>query len=49
MFFECADGVLSGISAVDIRWYQLVVNVGSSAKILEGSGGFIVQLLEPWS
>jgi len=49
MIFECVDGMLGSIAAVDIRWYQLVVNVGISEKILEGGGSFVVQALELWS
>jgi len=45
---EQADGALGGIVAVDIWWSQLVVNVSISEKVLEGSEGFIVQLLESW-
>ena len=43
MVLERADGALSSITAMKVRWCQLEVNTLQQHKLLEGSGGFIVQ------
>jgi hypothetical protein len=44
--FEGPNGTFSSISAVDIGWRQLGINVVIRQVLEEGMGGFIVQTLE---
>jgi hypothetical protein len=35
VFFECSDGSLSGVAAVTVGWYQLVIHVIGGEKVLQ--------------
>ncbi len=46
MIFEGLDCTFSRISVMDVWWDQLEINILSCHKVLEGTGGFIVKVLE---
>lgn len=46
MVFEGPDGPFSCISAVEMRWSQLKVNLGFAHMGLKGLTGFIIEALE---
>ena len=48
MVFERLNGSFCRISAVDVGWDQLIVDSFLSNGSFEGSGCFVVELLESW-
>jgi hypothetical protein len=48
VIFERANGAFGSVSAVDVRWSELVVDVDAGHELLESGGCFVVELLELW-
>ncbi|MEM7178391.1 MAG: hydantoinase B/oxoprolinase family protein [Pseudomonadota bacterium] len=45
MILVCSDGSFCGIAAMDVRWDELVVDVGVAEKLFERGGAFVVETL----
>jgi hypothetical protein len=48
VFFEGPDGEFRGVSAMSVRWHQLVSNIIDGEEILQSGGCLVVESLEFW-
>jgi hypothetical protein len=48
VLFECSDGSFSGIAAVTVGWYQLVLHIIGCEKVLQSVRCLVVECLVFW-
>jgi hypothetical protein len=48
VFFECSDGSFSGVAAVTVGRYQLVLHIIGGEKVLQSGLCLVVECLEFW-
>jgi hypothetical protein len=48
VFLESPDGAFRGVSAMTVRWHQLVSDIIDGEEILQGGGCLVVKSFELW-